>query len=296
METNFCYRVDIDTWEGLYKGLPKCIKIANENAIPFTYYLSLGKYATGRNLFRIIKEKETIIKKIPAWKRNHWKDLFRGILLPPKSIGTNLAEKLQEYASDKNTEFHPHGYNHVFWANNFKNFDLKLTSTYIENIIQEYMQIFGKEPIANAAPNFVVNPFYLELLSSKCFKFASDFIYHSPFLLSKTSSKEQNSIVQLPVTEQTIESLILQGKSGMEIVDFYNKRFQRLIDEGVSYICMYAHAIYEPVKLSSIIDKIFELVVKYDMKALTHSEYYNKKDEYPKKIIKEVVQGELKDE
>ena len=219
METNFCYRIDIDTWGGLQKGLPKCFELSQEFSFPFTYYLSLGPYATGRNLFRIIKKKESIVRKIPVWKRNHWKDLFRGVLIPPRRIGKNTIEKLLEYEADKLAEFHPHGYNHVVWASEFQNFDLETTSDYIKNIIGEYKQIFGKHPEANATPNFIVNQHYLNLIP-KQFRFASDFRYHSPFTLTSNNGKESGSITQLPVTEETVESLILKGKNKGESFGF----------------------------------------------------------------------------
>ena len=293
METSFCFRVDIDTWEGIHKGLPECIKLAKEYSSPITYYLSLGNYATGRNLFRIIKKKESIKRKIPVWERNHWKDLFRGILLPPKQIGKNTVNELQEYEANEYSEFHPHGYNQVIWAKQFDKFNLDNTSEYLDLLIQEYLKIFGKQPEANAAPNFVVNPFYLKILSKKKFKFASDFKYHSPFSLSLDNGT--SSIVQLPVTEETIESLIVRGKSKIEIVDFYKQRFQELVDKGITYVCLYSHAIYEPLKLRPIIEDIFRLATKFDMKPSTHSEYYSKIKQYPTINIDKVLKETYKE-
>lgn len=291
METSFCFRVDIDTWEGVHKGIPECLRLSKENSFPFTYYLSLGKYATGRNLFRIIKKNEPIRRNIPIWKRNHWKDLFRGILLPPKKIGSNTIKILQEYQANEHTEFHSHGYNHVHWANSFDHFSENETSNYLDLMKTEYTKIFGKEPQANAAPNFKVNPFYLAILSSKQFKFASDFVYHSPFLLSSSdkSKKTEESIVQLPVTEETIESLVMQGKNKSEIIEYYKQRFQKQIDNGISYVCLYIHAIYEPLKLYSIIEDIIKLTEQYDMKPLTHLEYYNQRKQYPTIKIKNIL-------
>jgi hypothetical protein len=287
METSFCLRVDIDTWEGLHRGIPKCIELSKDNSFPITYYLSLGKYATGRNLFRIIKNKEPIKKQIPVWRRNHWLDLFRGVLLPAKKINTSIIEILRKYESNQFTEFHPHGYNHVRWSNSFQHFSEKETSDYLDLIKTEYGGIFEKEPIANAAPNFRVNSFYLSLLSKKQFKFASDFIYHTPFIL--ISNNKNKSVSQLPVTEETIESLINRGKNKKEIIEFYSKRFQKQIDNGSSYICLYTHAIFEPVKLYSVIEEIIKLTEKFDMNPLTHSEYYNQNKTFPKLKIEDIL-------
>ena len=286
METSICFRVDIDTWEGLQKGVPRCIKLSEENSFPFTYYLSLGKYATGRNLFRIIKNKEKIQRKIPVWRRNHWLDLFRGVLLPSKKINTPLIETLREYEASELIEFHPHGYNHVRWSGDFQHFSKEETSDYLDLIRSEYVKIFDKEPIANAAPNFRVNPFYFLLLSTKHFKFASDFIYHTPFILEANNEK---SVCQLPVTEETIECLIMKGMNRKEIIEFYKERFQTLIDNGISYICLYIHAIFEPLKLYPIIEDIIELTEKFDMKALTHSEYFNQSKKFPIIKLEEIL-------
>ncbi len=290
METSFCFRVDIDTWKGIHKGLPQSINLATEFSIPTTFYLSLGRYATGKNLFRIIQNREPIKRKTPVWRRNHWSDLFRGILLPSKQIDKNTMYKIRGFESNEYSEFHPHGYNHVTWANEFNEFNFNNTSEYLDLMIQEYIEIFGRQPIANAAPNFVVNPFYLKLLAKKSFKFASDFIYHSPFSLSLDNKNEKmNSILQLPVTEETIEGLIAKGKDQHEIVEFYKQRFREIVDKGITYVCLYSHAIYEPLKLRSVLEGIFELTFKYDMKPLTHSEFYSLGKQYPTISLEDII-------
>ncbi|MCG3222791.1 MAG: hypothetical protein H7641_15535, partial [Candidatus Heimdallarchaeota archaeon] len=118
-ETNFCLRVDVDTFEGLKFGIPKVVDLALKLECSVTIYLSLGKYATGRNLFRIIRNKEITEKRIPPWKRNHPKSIIRGLLLPSRGIKEKEIKKLQEYNTEKLIEFHPHGYNHVKWSKSF---------------------------------------------------------------------------------------------------------------------------------------------------------------------------------
>jgi len=292
METSFCLRVDIDTWEGLERGVPMCLKLAEENSFPITFYLSLGKYATGRNLFRIIKDREPIKRKIPVWKRNHWKDLFRGVLTPSKRINDNLIGLLRDYETSQYCEIHPHGYNHVRWANSFNQFNEHQTSEYVNRMIREYTRIFEKSPVANAAPNFVTNSFYTKLLSEKKFKFTSDYIYHSPFILSSDGGIKPKGrvIVQLPVTEYSIEDLIVQGKSKTEIIKFYKYKFEKHVEEGSSYICMYIHAIFEPIRMYKVLEEIIKITESLDIKPLTHSEYYNQEKNLPIKELKEIHQ------
>ena len=101
-ETHFCLRVDVDTFEGLKKGIPKCIKFAEKTGCPITMYLSLGKYVTGRNIFRIIRDREKIKITIPPWKRSSIRSIFRGILLPPAKIGDKEKYLLQQYNQSEN--------------------------------------------------------------------------------------------------------------------------------------------------------------------------------------------------
>jgi hypothetical protein len=291
METKFCLRVDIDTWEGLQKGLPECTRISDKNSFPITYYLSLGKYSTGRNLFRILRKKEPIKKGIPVWQRNHWKDIFRGILLPAKKIGKNTIQMLLDFEASEFTEIHPHGYNHVHWSNSFIEFNEAETANYMDRMITEYTRIFRKEPRANAAPNFSVNAYYLSLLPSKHFEFASDFIYSKPFSLSLDGSDgAKTSIVQLPVTEETIEKLLVQGKTKSEIVQFYKRSFQQHINNGSNYICLYIHAIFEPLKFQSLLEEIINLTYQLDMQPMTHSTFFERTKKYPTLNIKEIHQ------
>ena len=271
-ETSFCLRVDVDTFEGLKKGIPKVLEISKKHEIPTSIYLSLGKYETGRNLFRKIQKKERIASNIPPWKRNSFKSLLRGIILPAKNIGDNEKEYLQSIDKDSNVEIHPHGYNHVRWSTNFPNLSKDKTRDIVSNIIDEYTSIFHRKPIANAAPNFSVNKHYFQTLVDNKFKFSADFKYPEPFVLQLEEKKSQ--ITQLPVTELTIEEHITKGKSTDRIVSDYKKRFGNHVENSAKYVCFYVHAIYEPLRLEKTLNKVLSYVNKYDFKSTTHSKFH----------------------
>lgn len=273
-ETSFCLRVDVDTFEGLTKGIPKVLEISKKHEIPISIYLSLGKYETGRNFFRKIQKKEKIMNKIPPWQRNSFKSLLRGIILPAKYIGDKEKKFLQNIDKDSNVEIHPHGYNHVRWSSKFQNLSKGKTSEIISNLINEYTSIFRKKPIANAAPNFSVNKHYFQALVDNKFKFSADFRYSEPFLLQLEEKKSQ--LPQFPVTEPTIEEHITKGKSTDHIVSEYITRFGNHIESGAEYVCFYVHAVYEPLRLEKTMNKILSYVNKYDFKATTHSKFYQK--------------------
>ncbi len=274
-ETHFCLRVDIDTFEGLKKGLPNCIKIAKKIECPITVYLSLGKYATGRNIFRKIKRKESINLKLPPWKRNSVKSIMRGLIIPPARIGDKEKKQLRHYSHLEEVEFHSHGYNHVNWSSNFSNFPKEKTKEYLDLFIEEYEEIFNKKPIANAAPNFQVNKYYFEQLKTRGFKFSSDFCYKEPFNL------QPYDLDQLPVTEPTIEEFLIHGKSSEQIKEEFEQNMKIKVDTGVHYVCFYIHAIFEPVKLENLLEDILKISFKYDMKPLSHSGYYKLFNKFP---------------
>ena len=271
-ETNFCLRVDVDTFEGLKKGIPKVLEISKKHEIPISIYLSLGKYETGRNLFRKIQKKERIINNISPWKRNSFKSLLRGIVLPAKTIGDKEKKFLQNINKDSDAEIHPHGYNHVRWSSNFPNLSKDKTRDIVSNLIDEYRSIFQKKPIANAAPNFSVNKHYFQTLIDNKFKFSADFRYSEPFMLQLEEKNSQ--ITQFPVTESTIEEHITMGKSTDHIVSEYKVRFDSHVENGTKYVCFYVHAVYEPLRLETTMNKVLSYVNKCDFKATTHSKFY----------------------
>lgn len=271
-ETNFCLRVDVDTFEGLKKGIPKVLEISKKHEIPISIYLSLGKYETGRNVFRKIQKKERIMSKIPPWKRNSFKSLLRGIILPAKRIGDKEKKFLQSIDKDYDAEIHPHGYNHVRWSSKFPNLSKDKTRDIISNLIEEYTSIFQRKPIANAAPNFSVNKHYFQTLIDNKFKFSADFRYSEPFILQLEEKKLQ--LTQFPVTEPTIEEHITKGKSTDRIVSEYKKRFDNHVENGVKYICFYVHAVYEPLRLEKTMNKVLSYVNKCGFKATTHSKFH----------------------
>ena len=283
-ETNFCLRVDVDTFEGLKLGMPNVVDFALKTECAVTVYLSLGKFSTGRNLFRIIKNKEINQKRIPPWQRNHPKSIFRGLLLPSREIRDKEIKIIQEFNSERLIEFHPHGYNHIKWSRSFSKLNYENTKEIVVKLIEENKRIFGKEPVANAAPNFQINKHYFRILKEENFSFSSDIIYPIPFNLrfeGNSSSNQTFQIPQLPVTETSIEEFILQGKTSEQILKEYNKRFKEYVDLGKKYICLYVHSIYEPIKHINLLNEIINLTFKLDMNTLTHSEFLQSQAKFP---------------
>ena len=274
-ETHFCLRVDIDTFEGLKKGLPNCIKIAKKVECPITVYLSLGKYATGRNIFRRIKKKENISLKLPPWRRTPVKSILRGLVIPPANIGEKEKSQLRTYYQSEDIEFHAHGYNHVNWSSNFSNFTKEKTEEYVDAFISEFEEIFNQKPIANAAPNFQVSTYYFDYLKSKGFKFSSDFHYDKPFNL------QPHNIDQLPITEPTIEEFLIQGKNLEQIKEEFERSMKRKAETEIEYVCLYVHAIFEPVKFENLLEDICRMSFKYDMKPVSHGDYYKLFNTFP---------------
>ncbi|OLS32572.1 MAG: putative 4-deoxy-4-formamido-L-arabinose-phosphoundecaprenol deformylase ArnD [Candidatus Heimdallarchaeota archaeon AB_125] len=289
-ETHFCLRVDVDTFEGLKKGIPEIYNLIQDSDIPLTVYLSLGNYATGRNIFRKIKHKEKLTS-IPLWERNSLRSLFRGVLLPPAKIGKSAKGLLKNYESKDLVEIHPHGYNHVKWSTNFHEFSREKTNEYIENIFTEYENIFHSKPIANAAPNFQTNKIYFQIMKEKGVEFLADFKHPEPFFLQfETPEKNVQEILQLPVTEPTIEELIIQGKNIERIKEEYRTRFKHYKDINSNYICFYLHAIYEPFKMKKLLEYILNLTIKFDMKPTSHKNFKEKIVTAPKIRYDEIIQ------
>jgi len=283
-ETNFCLRVDVDTFEGLRYGIPKIVNLSKKLDFPVTIYVGLGKYATGRNIFRILKTRRKVKLNINGLKRNFVRSYTRGIILPPKTIGSKEKELLNSYNSEELIEFHPHGCNHVKWSSSFANFSFEKTENWMDAINNEYKLIFNKKPIANAAPNFQTNIHYFKILKKLGYAFSSDFYKMSPFILEIEEARKDsknNKIVQLTVTEPTIEEYLQQEKTLTQIRNEYEKSFKRYIEQEADYVCMYIHSAFEPIRLGDTLEEICQLIYKLDMKPTTHTNFYKKIKELP---------------
>ncbi len=185
---------------------------------------------------------------------------------------------------EKSIEFHPHGYNHVKWSSSFSKFTFEKTKEIMKSMIEEYEDIFEKKPIANAAPNFQVNNHYFQLLKEEDFCFGADIRHPEPINLqfrNRENLQKTFLIPQLPVTEISIEELILQGKTLDQIRDWYKKRFEDAVDQGKEYTCLYVHSIYEPMKHSKLLEEIINLIFKFDMKSITHNEFFQIQSDFP---------------
>ena len=295
-ETHFCLRVDVDTFEGLKKGIPEIFNIVKKIGIPITVYLSLGKYSTGRNLFRRIKHGEKISFKLPPWKRNSLRSMMRGVILPSKSIKDVEREFLRNLSNEELVEIHPHGCNHVNWSSKFSHLNLEQTENYMLKMISEYKEIFGINPIANAAPSFQTNNHYFRILEDYNFDFSSDFRFHKPFnldLKDKNNRDYKCKVPQLPVTELSFDELLLKGKNVEEIKEFYKQRFRKIRDENIEYACLYVHAVFEPLKLKNLLEDVLNIVFKCDMKPNSHKKYSQEIKELPSVNLAQIRSEEI---
>ncbi len=292
-EVTFCLRVDVDTFEGLKKGLPKVKKIAEDLECPATIFLSLGKYETGRNIKYLLEQRrEKSLYVIPMWQRTNWRDLLRGVIFPIKRIGQEEKDFLNSINQSKWCEIHPHGYNHVVWAHNFHKFGEEKTQEYLAKAFQEYSKLFNKEPIANAAPNFNYNSNYLKLLKNKNLIFASDTKYSKPFypLYNLKDAEEQNvSVLQLPVTEVSIEDLMRRGYSNKDVINYYERRFEEIMEKGINYTCLYVHAIFEPYRFENLLRDVLELAKEQCFNLSFQSEFAKKNKNHPEIRIETIT-------
>ncbi|MHA1686590.1 MAG: hypothetical protein ACTSYD_09335 [Candidatus Heimdallarchaeaceae archaeon] len=277
-ETSFCFRVDIDTYYGLRKGLHSLIQVVKKMNIPITIYVTLGKFQTGKNLIKHLKHRKKIISApVRIWQRNHPIDLLRGILLPSKSMSKKDKKELYNIFLSENIEIHAHGYDHVEWAYEFNTFSYEKTRWMLNRLIEEYKSIFGFRPVANAAPNFNINKYYLNLLNTEKFVWSSDILFSMPFYPRYKDICSENTItsnvVQLPVTELSIYEMLTRGYTPEKIKDYLFNLWKKKIDEGVGYICFYLHAIFEPLKLPNLLKEIFNFVQSRELNVTSHSDF-----------------------
>lgn len=181
MTTRFALKVDVDTHDGLERGVPALADLLASHDVCASFFVACGPDHMGRRLGRLLDPRfvaKLVRTRVVA--TYGWRTLLSGTLLPARAVAGAFPEMLRQLAAAGH-EVGVHGYDHARWQDRLP----RLAPAEVENevfgAVTELRGILGYEPPGFAAPGWRCTAASLAAVEAAGFAYRSDTRGVSPY-------------------------------------------------------------------------------------------------------------------
>ena len=238
MQKTIALRIDVDTYRGTGRGVPRLGEIFADNNIRGTFYFSVGPDNMGRHLWRLLK---------PAflWKmlRTNAAGLYgpeivlMGTAWPGLRIGRHHEKAIRDIISCGN-EPGFHAWDHHYAQAHLTDMTVKKMRKEFEQGTGELERILGTAPQSSAAPGWRANDRLLAVKKDFAFIYNSDCRGYYPFY--PVVNGEKISQMQIPVTLPTYDEAL--GCDGVTDANYNDYQLSLLKDDQLNVLTIHAEA------------------------------------------------------
>ncbi len=202
-------KIDVDTYVGMKRGVPRLLSILAQFGIPATFYLSMGPDASGRAILQLIKNPRFFKKMLRtnAGRLYGMKTALYGTLLPSPMIALSFPGLVEQIISaGHEVEFH--GWDHRRWQDELHTRSFHWIEDWFEKGIEAYRRLVKKEPSSFGAPSWIIDNRVLEIVSKYSFRYLSCTRAKGPFI------HDISGLIEIPSDLPCFEEIgVTQGVS-----------------------------------------------------------------------------------
>ncbi|MFA6582993.1 MAG: polysaccharide deacetylase family protein [Elusimicrobiaceae bacterium] len=200
-------KVDIDTYEGMKKGLPALLDFFRAKGIKASFYVSFGPDESGKAVKRVFTKKGFLKKmfRTNAAKLYGFKTMLYGTLLPAPNVGTNFPELVKRIAADGH-EAGVHAWSHVRWQDELDRLTSEEIDAELGNAVKAHREILKSSPAGFAAPAWKINEKGLAALLKCGFKYLS--VGRGPEPAVPFIGRTRSAIPEIPTTLPTLDEIL----------------------------------------------------------------------------------------
>jgi peptidoglycan/xylan/chitin deacetylase (PgdA/CDA1 family) len=204
-------KVDVDTYRGTRKGVPRLVELLKRHGAGATFLFSLGPDHTGRAIKRVFRRGFVgKVSRTSVLSNYGLATLLYGTLLPGPDIGRRCAAVMRA-VRDAGFEVGIHSWDHVKWQDGVGKAGARWTERQMRLARERFEEIFGEPPRAHGAAGWQTNLHALRLTQRLGFDYCSDTRGSCPFI--PVWRAEIVACPQLPTTLPTLDELI--GTNGI---------------------------------------------------------------------------------
>ena len=222
-------KIDVDTYLGMKRGVPRLLSILGQFGIKGTFFLSMGPDASGRAILQLIKNLRFLKKMVRtnAGRLYGIRTALYGSLLPSPMIALSFPQLVEQVISEGH-EVEFHGWDHRRWQDELPERSFEWIQDWFEKGMDAYRRMVKKEPSAFGAPSWLIDDRVLEITGRYPFRYLSCTRAKKPFI------HEVSGFMEIPSDLPCLEEIgVIQGVS---------KILQILKDGGIHVLPVHAEA------------------------------------------------------
>jgi undecaprenyl phosphate-alpha-L-ara4FN deformylase len=176
-------KIDVDTYIGMKRGVPRLLSILANYDIQATFYLSMGPDASGRAILQLIKNPRFLKKMLVtnAGRLYGIKTALYGTLLPSPMIALSFPELVEQIISTGH-EVEFHAWDHRRWQDELYTRSSEWIENWFEKGIKAYRRLVKKEPSSFGAPAWLIDDRVLKIVGKYPFRYLSCTRAKEPFI------------------------------------------------------------------------------------------------------------------
>ena len=250
-------KIDVDTYIGMKRGVPRLLSILSRFGIQATFYLSMGPDASGRAILQLVKKPRFLKKmlKTNAGGLYGMKTALYGTLLPSPMIALSFPDLVEQIISaGHEVEFH--AWDHRRWQDELYKRSNEWIEDWFDKGISAYRKMVRQEPSSFGAPAWLIDDRVLKILGKYNFRYLSCTRAQGPFI------HEISGLMEIPSDLPCLEEIgVTQGVS----------RILQILEDGGMHV-LPVHAEVEGGIWSKYFVEICEAVRGMDLEILPLSE------------------------
>jgi peptidoglycan/xylan/chitin deacetylase (PgdA/CDA1 family) len=176
-------KIDVDTYQGMEKGVPRILEILKKYDMLATFYLSIGPDASGRAVLQLFKNprflKKMIKTRAPALYG--FKTALYGTLLPSPMIALSFPDIVKQI-KDEGHEIQFHAWDHRRWQDELAKKPESWIREWFRQGIDGFERLMGERPTSFGAPAWLIDQRVLDISKELGFEYLSCTRATEPFI------------------------------------------------------------------------------------------------------------------
>jgi peptidoglycan/xylan/chitin deacetylase (PgdA/CDA1 family) len=195
-------KIDVDTYQGMKRGVPRLLALLAQEKLRATFYLSIGPDASGRAIFQMFRNPRFLKKMIAtrAPSLYGYRTALYGTLLPSPLIALSFPDLVRRIMAEGH-EVQFHAWDHRRWQDGLLTRPEPWIRRWFERGIEGFQSITGRRPTSFGAPAWLIDERVLSILGEYAFTYLSCTRAKTPFIHAQNALPEIPS--DLPCFEET---------------------------------------------------------------------------------------------
>jgi peptidoglycan/xylan/chitin deacetylase (PgdA/CDA1 family) len=211
-------KIDVDTYQGMKRGVPCLLSLLRREELRATFFLSIGPDASGRAIFQILKNPRFLKKMVRTRAATLYglRTALYGTLLPSPKIALSFPFLVRQIIAEGH-EVQFHAWDHRRWQDELAVRPEAWIREWFRRGIEGFESLTGRRPTSFGAPAWLIDDrvlsmvrdFHFDYLS--CTRAKEPFIHEGTDLLDIPSDLPCFEEMDIEEGERTILSILAGG-------------------------------------------------------------------------------------